>query len=77
MNGRQLNPCLATVAVVASAIAVAGGAAHAQFLSDPATNIFVGTRPSGVAAGDFDGDGRLDIHGDTRDGRANRIAWNR
>ena len=61
MNGRHLSPGLAHVSVVASAIAMAGGAAYAQFKIDPAQNIFVGTRPSGVAAGDFDGDGDVDL----------------
>ena len=61
MNGRHLSLGLTHVSVVASAIAMAGGAAHAQFLIDPATNMFVGTRPSGVAAGDFDGDGDVDL----------------
>ncbi len=34
---------------------------HAQFTIDPSTNYLVGTRPSGVAAGDFDNDGDLDL----------------
>ncbi len=29
-----------------------------------------------IAVGDFDGDGRIDIHRDARDGQTNRIAWN-
>ena len=35
--------------------------ASAQFNIDAAVNHFVGTRPSGVATGDFDGDGDIDL----------------
>lgn len=35
--------------------------AQAQFTVDPAQNVFVGTQPSGVAAGDFDNDGDIDL----------------
>lgn len=35
--------------------------AQAQFVVDPAQNIAVGTQPSGMAAGDFDSDGDIDL----------------
>ena len=35
--------------------------ASAQFNMNAAVNHFVGTRPSGVAAGDFDGDDDIDL----------------
>lgn len=35
--------------------------ANAQFIVDPAQNVLVGTQPSGMAAGDFDNDGDIDL----------------
>ena len=35
--------------------------AHAQIIIDPATNYAVGTQPSGIASGDFDNDGDMDV----------------
>ncbi len=51
---------LAGCAAVAS-LWIALPSAHAQFTIEPSTNYLVGTRPSGVAAGDFDNDGDVDL----------------
>ncbi len=61
---RCTNHVLSTTAnAVAAAVVLwlAVGSASAQLSINPAVNYAVGTRPSGVAPGDFDNDGDIDV----------------
>jgi hypothetical protein len=55
---------------------------HVSVLWNSGDGVFVqenlppGFGAAKIAVGDFDGDGRIDIHRDARDGVANKIAWN-
>lgn len=54
-------PHAPSLAVPVIALALCGGTALGQFTFAPAANVAAGIQPSGVAAGDFDGDGDVDL----------------
>lgn len=56
---RKINTLLGFATL--TSIGLVAPIAQAQFVVDPAQNVLVGTQPSGVAAGDFDNDGDIDL----------------